>query len=284
MSLNDSSTRPIQIASGRSSVTFTEPSTYTLQLPMAGLRTGRDEVCLRSLTIQKSWPNISQAKGNNQFSYEWPGAGSFPVKMGDGAWTFDDIRAYLRLVMRQNKHYLIDQSGAEQYYLDLVMNPVLYCLSLTATPLPATLPEGWTNPGVDLVAALAQTPQLVIPSSFSRLTGFAAGSYPTDPSTSIYQVNSGIPQISDVSSISVLCNLCDSTGFGFDRRILACFVHPGGKGLVSIEPVIPDWVPVQQNTDFSEITISLVDQAMRPIPIRDSEGMVAILHIRRRRD
>jgi hypothetical protein len=251
---------------------------------MSGFRTGRDEVCLKSLTIQKSWPNISPEQGNNQFSYQWPGAGSFPVVMKKGAWGFEDIRAYLRLVMRQNNHYLVDQAGAEQYYLDLVMNPVLYCLSLTATPLPAELPEGWTNPGVDLVATAAQSPQLVIPSGFTRITGFAVGSYPVAPSTSVYQVNSGIPQISDVSSISVLCNLCDSTGFGFDRRILACFVHPSGKGLANIEPVIPDWVPVQQNMDFSEIEISLVDQAMRPINIRDPEGMVAILHIRRRRD
>jgi hypothetical protein len=287
MSLSDYTIRPIRIVSGSSSVIFTEPNTFTLRLPQAGFRTGKDEVCLKSLTVYYSWFNIMQEKGNNQFSYHWPGAGDFPVVLADGIWSFDDMMAYLRMVMRKNGHYLVDQTGAEQYYLNLVLNPVLYCLSLTATPLPTVLPEGWENPAnVDLAASAGQTPQLIVPSGFSKVTGFATGTYPSTSSTTIYQVNSGRPQITDVTALNLLSNLCDSTGFSFDHRVLASFVQPAGRpgALITIEPAIPDWVPVQQQQDFSEITLSLVDQLMRPVHIQDPTGMVAILNVRRRRD
>lgn len=286
MSLNDSTTRTIRIVSGSSTVSFSDGNTFTLKLPQSGFQTGKDEISLKSLTIYNSWFNISQEKGNNQFSYIWPGAGSFPVVIADGIWDFSDIMNYFKQVMKKNGHYLIDSTGLEHFYLDLVVNPVLYCLSFTATPLPTALPEDWQNPsGITLGDGL--TPQMTIPATFSRLTGFAPGNYPADPATTLFQVNSGVPQITDVTTLNLSCNLLDKTGFSFGPGVLASFVQPEGTrpgSLISIEPTNLDWVPVQQQQIFQEVSISLVDQLMRPVTIHDPTGMVAILNVRRRRN
>ena len=196
-SILDSSTRSIQVVGGANQVTFTAPNIFTLRLPSSGFRTNKDECSLKSLTLYYSWPNISSAMGNNSFSYNWNGT-SFPVVLADGIWNFSDIQSYLQQVMLQNGHYLVDASGNQQYYISIFANSVLYALSLTVTPVPSSLPAGWSNPAG--IALFGKTPQLVIPAGLVTLTGFAAGSYPTLPQTTLFQINSGIPQISNVSS------------------------------------------------------------------------------------
>ena len=159
--------KTLQFVSGSATTTFNAPNEFVLQLPRNGFRSDNDECALTSMTLQYSWPNISAALGNNQFSYSFTGEAPFPVIMGDGIWQFSDIRAYFKQVMLLNKHYLVDSNGQNVFFIDFVVNPVLYCLSLTVKPPPTSLPEGWTNPGgLDLFSSL---PQLHIPAGFSTI-------------------------------------------------------------------------------------------------------------------
>lgn len=283
MSLTDNSTRTLQVVSGASGTAFTSPNMFETRFPASGFRTGKDEVALKSLTLQYSWDNVSAAKGNNAFSYIWGGV-TYPVVLGDGIWSYTNIQEYFEQVMRQNGHYLVDADGEPVYYIQMALNDVLYCISLTVTPVPSVLPTGYTNPaGVTLSG---NTPQLVIPASFSSLTGFAAATYPAAVQTSVYQVNSGIPQISDVSSLNLLCNLVDNSGFSLSPNILANFVKPSGQGagtLITVQPSNLDWVPIQSGQNFPSIILELVDQLRRPVTLRDTAGFVATLAIRRRR-
>lgn len=283
MSLTDTSTRPIQIVSGSSSCQFTAPNIFTYRLPASGFRSSRDEVALKSLTVYFSWPNISAAKGNNSYAYLWQGI-SYPVVMADGIWSFADVNSYLQVVMKQNGHYLVDGSGLEVYYLSLVVNPTLYCLTLVADPLPTTLPASWTNPAaINLALTPGQTPQLVIPPSFATFTGFSAGTYPAAVTTRTV-MNSGIPQISDATSMNVICDLVDNSGFSLTPNILASFVVPSDTSsgsLIQLQPSSLDWTPIRPDT-YPSITIRLTDQLGRPLVLRDPAGFVAILNVRRR--
>ena len=285
MSLSDNTTRSVQIVSGSSTTTHTSPNQFTYRLPASGFKSGKDEVALKSLTVYYSWANISAEKGNNAYSYVWSGT-TYPVVMADGIWSFGEFYAYLQQVMKANGHYLLDADGAEVYYLTITVNSALYCLSLVATPLPATLPTGYTNPAaVDLTAAGGLTPQLVIPTGLTYLTGFAVGTYPSTAQLTRYTVNSGIPQISDATSMNVTCNLVDNSGFSLTPNILSSFVVPSGTGsgsLIQIQPSNLEWVPIRRDQTFSEITIALVDQLNRPLVLRDTAGFVAVLSMRRR--
>ena len=287
MSLTDSTTRNVQIVTGSSTATFTAPNLITYQLPGMGFVTGRDEVAMKSLTVYYSWPNVSQALANNTYSYIWPATGlTYPIVMSDGIYQFADLLSYLQQVMVQNGHYLVDSNGLNVFFLNIVVNPVLYCLSLIVTPLPPSLPTNWTNPGaVNLSAAGGNGPQLVIPTTIATLLGFAAGSYPAAPQTTTFSLNSGIPQITGVTSINLLCNLVDNRGFSLSPNILTTVPLPSSTmagSLLSTSQNNLDWTPIKQQQTFQTITIEFVDQLLRPLQIRDPTGIVIVLNMRKR--
>ena len=281
MSINDSSTRTIQLVAGSGTTDFDGVNTFKLQLPASGFRTGRDEVALKSMSLFYSWPNVSAMLGNNSFSYTWGGT-SYPVVMADGMWQFADIMDYLQQVMVANGHYLKDQNGLNVYFINFRVNPVLYCLSLTVTPVPSSLPAGWTNPaGLPLTGL---TPQLTFPQSMSTLTGFPAASYPAAPQGTVYQTNSGIPQISGVTSLNVVSKIVNSSGLSLYPDTLTSFTVPSDQragSLIQLQPSNLDWAPVRQDT-FTEIEVSIVDQLYRPVQIRDPAGFVLIMNVRKR--
>ena len=280
-SITDSSTRSIQVVGGSSQVTFTAPNKFMVRLPASGFRTGKDECAMKSLTLYYSWPSVSAALGNNAFSYIWNGV-EYPVVLADGIWNFSDIQAYLELVMTQNGHYLLD-AGTKVFFIQFVANPVLYCLSLTVTPVPSALPTDWTNPTG--TALFGRTPQLKIPSGgFATLTGFSAGAYPAAPSATLYQINSGIPQITGVTALNVTSNLVTNSGLSLYSNVLASFVVPSDQlpgSLIQVQPTNMDWVPVQKASTFTEIEVAIVDQLHRPVMLRDPTGFVCIINIRR---
>ena len=281
MSINDSSTRTIQLVAGSGTTSFDGVNTFKLQLPASGFRTGRDEVALKSMSLFYSWPNVSTMLGNNSFSYIWGGT-TYPVVIADGMWQFADIMDYLQQVMVKNGHYLKDANGLNVYYINFTVNPVLYCLSLTVTPVPSSLPAGWTNPAGLILSG--QTPQLVIPQSMSKLTGFPAGSYPAAAQDIIYQTNSGIPQISGVTSLNVVSTIVNSSGLSLYPNTLTSFTVPSDQragSLIQLQPSNLDWVPVRQD-NFTEIEVSIVDQLYRPVQIRDPAGFVLIMNVRKR--
>ena len=115
--------------------------------------------------------------------------------MADGIWSFADVQSYLQQIMRESGHYLLDQNGLPVYYISLQLNSTLYCLSLIARhchrPSPRLDQSGQCQSG----RRRFKCPQLVIPASLSKFTGFAAGTYPAAAQTSVYAVNSGVPQI-----------------------------------------------------------------------------------------
>ena len=287
-----SGTKTIQIVSGANNVTFDGVNKFTLQLPQSGLRTPSQEtweVALKSMSVWYSWFNISALKGNNTFSYTWADGTNKVVVVQDGIWSYGEIRSYLKQQMFANGHYLLDSNGRETYYLDLVLNPALYCLSLTCTPLPAALPADWTNPAaVNLVTCAGKAPSLTISSNgFDTFTGFAAGQYPPGgPAAALYQVNSGVPQISSSTSFNILSNVVDpSNSFSLSPSVLASFVLTDGirpGSLFTREPYALDWVPMGQMQTFNTIEVRLVDQLMRPVKIEDPSSFVLILNLRKR--
>ena len=287
MSLRDNATKSIHIVEGAAGTTFEYPNKFVLRLPTSGFQSNIDEVALKSLSVYFSWPNISAEKGNNTFSYIWPAGPVTSVVIADGIWTYPDVSSYLQQVMREAGHYLLDQNGQPVYYLSLQVNSTLYCLSLICTPLPATLPAGWTNPAnVNLAAAASKCPQLVIPASLSKFTGFLPGTYPSVPQTTVYGINSGVPQVSDVTSLNLICNLVDNSGFSMTPGILSSFVMASGQEAgtqINVMPNERDWVAIVPSQMFTEIVLELVDQRRRPVAIRDPAGFVAVLNVRRRR-
>jgi hypothetical protein len=126
-----------------------------IQLSLPGtldMTNGDYEVTLDSLSIPKSWFNVSSTYMNNTFSYIWPGDNAtYTVTIANGNYSIADLNGYLQQSMLSRGHYLLhtDETTHVQsyvYFLSLVFNSSYYTTTFTSTPVPSTLATGYTNP------------------------------------------------------------------------------------------------------------------------------------------
>ena len=95
---------------------------------------------------------------NNTFSYQWADGKTYQVILNaPSEQTIPGIAQYLQVVMFNNGHYIINTAtGAVIYYLSLAFNQILYRTTISATPLPTTMPANSTY-GTSTSAAQAWT-------------------------------------------------------------------------------------------------------------------------------
>lgn len=245
-------------------------------------------VGVSGLYIYNSWNNVLAQYANNVLSYTWPDGGTSIVTFPDGFYSIENLNGYLDFTMASNGHYLVNADGGNVYYLSIVLNTVYYRYTLQATPLPVSLPAGWSNP--NSVTLTGTSPRLIVPSttsadgltSMASLIGFAPGTYPPSPASSIYQVNGAhAPQISPVTSVSINCNCVYSSFFSASPQSVYSFSSdvPFGS-LISLHPNPIIFFRVADG-QYSRLTITLVDQDNRPVPVIDPVASVQ-LYFRKR--
>ena len=129
-----------------------------------------------------------------------------------------DINAYMQYTMIQNGHYLIDTNQSNVFYLELVVNPSKYAVSINTFPLPTSLPTNWSVPTFKSESgALAwggfpsqqYNPQITIPSGFNSIIGFAAGfqtSLNLGVGTNISYLSTQTPQIQPQPNLILSCS------------------------------------------------------------------------------
>ena len=263
----------------QSNTTNSKANQLRLNLPIPYLCTN-SEVALSNLFIYYSWRNITSTYGNNTCSYTFNSV-VYPVTFPNGNYSYDDMTGYLRLVMFQNGHYLINENGEYVYYISLLTNSVYYSCTITTTVIPASLPSGWTNPaGISLSGT---TPTFNITNtSFGTLIGFnTIASYPTTPQTSTKQFNSiVIPQISPVTSINVNSNMVNNSRFNVrnGQSIYSFSPNVGYASQIIIQPNELFWYrAIDQNYSYIELTFT--DQTGADLQVLDT-NIVASLVIR----
>lgn len=233
------------------------------------------EIALNYLSIPYSWRNITSKFNNLSFSYLWNGV-EFPVNIVEGFYEVGDLDLYLKFTMLANGHYLLDADGVEVYYISFTENPVYYAITFTITPVPASLPVGWTNPQGITLNGLSPQIKFDANNNFKDLLGINAGTYPAAQSASIVSFNGpNVPQISPVSSVNVSCNLCYNEHQL--NSIIKSFIPTQAYGsYLNIEPrnIIFFNIP---NGSYDVITISFLDQLFRPLGIIDDDIQVEIL-------
>ena len=276
---------PVQIVSGATKVTFTAPNKFSYRLARSYTSGDKDTVSLKSQRMYYSWRNVTAAKDNTKYSYTWHDGTVVNVEMPDGIYSYADFQGYLEAVMQTKGHYLLDENSQPVYYIRFESNPVYYRISLTVSPIPASLPSGYTAPTGWSFPAAAVTPQVTIPATNIRsYLGFDAGTYPAATQATKYQVNgTAVPQVTDVSSLMIQCNLVRNQ-WGPSHQTLAAFnIAPGTApgSMVSEVPYYEDRIQVQPSVQFETIDVELVDQNGRPVIIEDTAGFITMLTIHR---
>jgi hypothetical protein len=275
--------RSFQIVHGATGTTYTSPNIWTYQFPSPYMARDGDQVALKYMALYYSWRNVSAAIGNNTFSYYWNIAGTqtlFTLVLQDGIYAFSDITAALNLFMYNNGHYVLDANATPVYYISFSVNATTYSMSLAATPAPSPLPTGYTNP--NSITLGGNGPQLVIPAGFATLSGFVAGTYPSTPQNTLYQINSQAPpQITQQSTINVTCSLASNSGFTLGSNVIYSFntadVNPGA--LIKIEPPFRDYLLCASGSTNATVTVSLTDQLGNAVSVYDPTGFTMTLNL-----
>lgn len=136
-------------------------------------------IAVSSVSLYYSWFNITDTMANNVFSYTWTvGSTSttYNVLIPNGLYELSDINSYMQFVMEQNGHYLIDASGDNVYYVELLVNPNRYKFQLNTFLVPTSLPTGFTQPSSFAgYPTVGFNPVVTFPANFNKIMGFDAG-------------------------------------------------------------------------------------------------------------
>jgi hypothetical protein len=247
-----------------------------LQLPFP-INLVEQEVALQSLYLYYSWPNINNTTfTNNTLSYIFNST-TYNLTLPNGFYAVSDINAFIQLQMFTNGNYLLDSNGNPVYYISIVTNPTYYTNTLTCTPIPSSLPTGYTNP--HSITLSGQSPQLVINNAaFGSLLGYATGSYPASPSSSVYQTNGTItPQISPVNNVVLGSNLVSNSKFNsFPNTIYTFSANTTYGSQIQITPYQLLFIPVLDGW-YTNITLNLTDQSARPLQNIDNNISVSLI-------
>lgn len=246
------------------------------------------EVALSSLAMYYAWRNIDLALyGNNILTYTWESAANvqttYTITIPDGLYEIADINSYCQFVMIANGHYLVNASGQNVYFFNLVVNPNLYAIQLNTYQFPTALPVGWTNPAAVVFPVQTFKPQVSTPANFNEIIGFASSfvsardlgtAYPnTDSyvSTTSPQVQPAPTLIINTSSINNIYSNPSTCIYAVTPTVAI------GEQIVERPPEF-SWNKLTPGT-YSEIRLQLTTPTGQLVPILDPQ-ITIILAIR----
>jgi len=253
---------------------------FTYKFP-AGSQTFRDrKVAIANMIIPYDWYNVSTNYANSTgISMIFPTGATtqtISITIPNGFYTITQLNAYLQSQMIANKFYLVNGS-TNVYYLEIVANSNTGLAQLNCYVCPTT--TTYTNPGWTLPSTANQVPQLVIANAnFGSLIGFSNGTYPATPTqVTTYSVQSTVtPQISPVSSLYV-CLSCVNNELSSPNNIVSVVpINATYGGQIIFNPPEFIWVKALDGT-LASITLTLYDQAMRALPLLDTNLTANIL-------
>ena len=273
MSLSTQATTPIILSSFNTQNTKSNELRLRLPFPQ---KIENMEVCLSNLIMPFSTPNISPQYSNQTVSYIFNGT-QVDLTLPKGFYSIEDISGYIQFDMKSRGFYLVDENNNPVYFISLVSNQVYYAATLTCTPIPSTLPLGWTNPNNITLSGLS--PQLKITNAnFGALIGFSTGTYPSSPSNSIFSVNSSkTPQISPSNIYNLHCNLVNNSQTSAFPQVIYSFISNVSYGSqVNIQPRLEQFYTIIPQI-YTEIVLTIKDELNRDIEILDPNMIITLI-------
>lgn len=244
------------------------------------------EIAIQSVSMYYSWANISSALGNNTFTYNMNnGKATVVVVIPDGLYEITTINEFFQSVMIANGDYLINNSGLNVYYAEMVVNPTLYAVQVNTFPIPttnpytSTPPSGWVFPGT-----ANHQPTLTFPAQFSSIIGFAPGfATAGDGSATNYSVvSTTAPQVQPNPNVYLaISNIANP--YAVPSSIIYA-IAPNvdfGSQIIEVPPQFA-WNSLLQGT-YAEIRLQILGTDFQPLPILDP-NMTILLAIRNKKE
>lgn len=240
------------------------------------------EIAIHSISMFNSVFNIDSATfGNNTVSVKMPTAATtstISITFPDGIYNYADLTRYIQSQLAAAGAYLIDADGNNVHYIQITENATYYSAQLDCSPLPTSLPVGYSLPATGLYSGagtgLPTTTRVPIlnvsNSTFGSIIGFSVAEYPSTAQTTLQTFLSNItPQVHPISSYLVRCNLITNP-YVMPSDILGSFDTQGTTAgqLISYKPNEYCWVPVADGS-YASIKLTIVAQNESFVRIKD---------------
>jgi hypothetical protein len=232
------------------------------------------EIAISNITMYYSWQNISVELNNNTFSYVWVlGAvpTTFTVVIPDGQYEISDINSFFQFFMIQQGQYLVDDTGDNVYYAEIVVNPTQYAVQINTFAVPTVLPALWTNPAGLVLPVVTFNPSLTFPLAFNEIVGFVAGfttSINTGGGNTLSYLSTITPQVQPNSALLIAISGIDNK-YANPSSIIYSVAPSVGLGQLIIEK------PAQFNFNrllsgtYNQLRMQFVGTSLQPIVLKD---------------
>ena len=260
-------------------------------------------IAVSSISMFYSWFNILSASQNNTLSYTWTVGAvttTYTLTIPNGLYEIADINAFLQWSSIQNGTYLINPSGDNVYYSELILNPQRYSVQLNTFQVPTSLPVGWSAPG-NFAGYPTQTfnPIVTFPSNFNAIVGYPVNfasngnvnnAYvpPTASIINNYVSKNGIGTLSYLSNVApqvqpnnnVLFSLSSINSPYSQPSNIIYSLNPnvGIGGQIYVTPPNFMWTKMIDGT-YNELRLTFLGTNLEPLTINDP-NMTILLTIR----
>lgn len=266
------------------STNYSTPNTYKVNLANT-VDLNKYDVAVGSAYIYYSWYNInSNPLNNNKFTLTIPrngGSDTINVTIPDGAYQIADLNNYLQYLLIKNGYYIYDSvSLVNTYYAAFVISPTSYAVQFVTTPLPTSLPAGYSSGGMTFPASANQHYQLTVLTNnkFDDIIGFNPGTYPTVPTNVGTQTKSSdyAPNVNPVSTVQMRLS-CVYNPFSSNSQLIHVFNNKGVSigSLIDASPIQLQYVPCIGS--HKELTLSFYDQNGYVLNILDKNLVIKLI-------
>jgi len=201
------------------------------------------------------------------------------ITFPNGNYTVDQLNTYIQNYMISQNQYLTQTStGNKVFYINLSSIQQYYQNLFTLTPIPSSLPSGYTAPSGFPYSANGYTSTIYISNAgFGAYIGYSVGFYPTSELTTTQTFYSNLTPVSPVNSLVIRCNLIRNNCVS---PVDILDVIPIGNAtfgqFIYYTPAFEKWVAIR-NGHYDSFFISYTDQNYNPIGAIDNNSTFSIL-------
>ena len=235
--------------------------------------------------IYYSWYNINASPlNNNIFQLTIPTSSTSltpTITIPDGAYNISDLNNYLQYYLISQGLYITNNTtGINTYYASFAISPTAYQVQFITTPMPTSLPSGYTSGGMTFPGSANQHYQLTVLSTnnFKDIIGFTAGTYPTSATNVGTQTKSSdyTPNVSPVNAVQMRLS-CVYNSFSSNSQLIHVFTAGDSSigQIINASPIQLQYVPCIGS--HREITLQFYDQAGNILNLLDPNIVVKLV-------
>lgn len=284
------------ITINQSNVT-TQNNVYNYNFPSGSVNFRNAKIAVQSIIIPYSWLNVDGTVYNNAaFNIIIPvtiggisTTATINITIPKGFYQLQNINQYIQSVLISSGYYLINASGQNVFYIELVANTQLNNCQLNCYVVPTTKPAGWSYGatgtwGTTAVGSLPTTanlvPQLVtLNNNFGLLIGFTSSTtFPSSNSSTVTVSTTStiVPQITPVQSSYVGVSLVRNK-YSNPTNIIANIPLTSAYATnIIYTPQELITLPIL-NGNYGSFQVIFYDQFYNPLPIIDTNLTVNLL-------